>query len=145
MLIGPTFLVRLSVLISKHIQLHNIVLVYLQRIGGLYRGNFTQNMRENAFRRTPTAFVLNYGNSLPQLFLNCLFVLLVWVRFLVSASPGRTSKSREIRKLTWTERGKTSQDWGQDRNIFLEFWFELDLSERNSGVGMLVLFGIFIK
>ena len=54
----------------------------------------------------------------------------------VSASPGRTAnleKSENIPKLNVEKPAKK------------EFWFDLDISEINSGVGMLVLFRIFIE
>ena len=66
MLINPTFLVRLSVLISKQIQLYNISVSAAH--WGFVSRKFMEKTRENAFRQTPAAIVLNYGNSLWPLF-----------------------------------------------------------------------------
>ena len=85
-------------------------------------------MREYWYRQIPTTNmgqkVVNLGDTSDS----------IWNS---SIGLGRTAKSREIRKLTWTERGKTSQDWGQKRTTFSEFWFILDISDIQIGVDML--------
>ena len=69
MLKGPAILVRLPMLISKHIQIHNIVLVYLLRIKGPVLKKIKQSTSEKVFRRTPAEMVLKYANSPTALFL----------------------------------------------------------------------------